>query len=130
MAVERSLPGKKFVYRQSVAFACLFQAQKSTANRGHELGFAPHHPALRVARREVGYGEDMSVRPDNVARPVLALNGHGTRYSLSVWVANVAKHDEDRLSCRSEFLANICPIPGRMPAQMPRVAQIWMDASS
>jgi hypothetical protein len=93
MAVERSLPGKKFVYRKCVAFARFFQGQKTTANSGHELGFTPDHPAFRIARREVGYSQDTSVRPDNVARPVMALNGHGSHYSLSVWAANVAKHE-------------------------------------
>jgi hypothetical protein len=122
MAVERSLPGKKFVYRKCVAFARFFQGQKTTANSGHELGFAPDHPTLRVARREVGYGQDMPIRPDNVARPAMVLNGHGAHCSLSLRAANVAKHDEVRLFRRSEFLGKICPIPGRISAHIPRVA--------
>ena len=54
-----------------------FQAQKTTTNGGHEFGFTPDHPALCVARREVGYGQDTSVRPDNEACPAMVLNGHG-----------------------------------------------------
>jgi len=98
MAIECSLPGKKLVYRQSVALACLVQGQKATANRGHEFSFAPGHPALGIAGRKVGYREDTSIRADNVARPAMALNGHGACYSLRVGAANVGKHDEDRLS--------------------------------
>src|SRR4051794_31517003 len=66
MLVDGHLPRQEFFDGQRVALTCLFKAQKSAANRGHNLRLAPDNPALRAGRGKVRDCERASVGPDHI----------------------------------------------------------------
>ena len=76
MAVDRILPGEKFLDRQRVTRARLFERQKAATNRGHHLRLATDDPAPRAGRRLIGDGQGATVGPDDILHPRAMRFGH------------------------------------------------------
>jgi hypothetical protein len=67
--IDRVLPGKKFLDRQGVAVARLFERKESAANRGDHFRLAANDPTLGSRRRQVGDRQRRAVWADDVFDP-------------------------------------------------------------
>ena len=74
VVIDRTLPSEKFLDRQQIAAAGLFERQEPAANGCYHLGLATNHPARRPWRREVGNCQRAAVGPADVLP--WAMSGH------------------------------------------------------
>ena len=56
--------------------ARVLEREQARADRGHDLGLAPRHPALGVGRRQIVQGQELAVGPDHALGPLLGSIGH------------------------------------------------------
>jgi hypothetical protein len=66
VAINRALPGEKFLDRQHIAAAGFFEREEPAANGCNHFGLATNHPARRPWRREIGNCQRATVGPDNM----------------------------------------------------------------
>src|ERR1700674_4724808 len=78
VAVDRILPGEKFLDGQRISAAGLFKRKEAAANRCDDFRLAANHPALGSGRGEIGDRKRTSVGPDDVLHPRAVGFGHVT----------------------------------------------------
>jgi hypothetical protein len=54
MLIDRELPGQKFVDRQRVPAASLFEGEESATHGGNDFSLAANDPAFGPGRRQIG----------------------------------------------------------------------------
>src|ERR1700722_13521891 len=75
-AVDRVLPAKELLHRQSVAAAGLIQAEQAAAHSGDHFRLAAGHPTARRGRRQIGKRQRTPIGTDDIAHACLALINH------------------------------------------------------
>src|SRR5216684_9201832 len=82
VAIDGVLPGEKFLDRERIAAARLFERQKAASHRCHDFGLAADHPTLGPRRRQIRDGERATVGPDHIFHPRAVGFGHGYSQAL------------------------------------------------
>src|SRR5437868_5961120 len=65
--LNRALPGEKFFDRERVTIASVFERKQTSFHRHNDLSLAANDPALGIWRRQIGYGERVTIRSHHVA---------------------------------------------------------------
>ena len=76
MLVDRHLPAQKFVDRQGIAAAGVFEGQQPAAHGRDDLRLAPDDPTLGRRWRQIGDGQRTAVRSDHIFDPWAVGIGH------------------------------------------------------
>jgi hypothetical protein len=66
VAINRTLPGKKFLDCQHITAAGFFEREEPAANGCNHFGLTTNHPVRRPWRWEVGNCQRAAVGPDNI----------------------------------------------------------------
>jgi hypothetical protein len=62
--IDRHLPARVLVDRQSIAAAGFLEGQQASANRRDDFGLTTGNPSLRRGRRKIGDGQWTSIEAD------------------------------------------------------------------
>jgi len=66
MPVDRPLPAEIFLNCQLVSPTCVFEAEQTTANGGHNFCLAPNNPTMGSRRRQICNRERAAIWTDDV----------------------------------------------------------------
>ena len=81
VAGQGTLPGKKFLNRQTVALAGIIKRNQAAAHRRDNFSLAPGYPAAGIGGRKICNGKGTAIRANDKFGARSELIGHDTHYT-------------------------------------------------
>ena len=81
--LDRGLPMKKFLNRQSVSAAGLLKGQQAASHRQNHFSFTPNNPSFCIRQRQIGNGQRMAVGADHILGTYSNWIDHRDSYSCT-----------------------------------------------